>query len=125
MQSVIKRVRIRSFISVCMSGILLALTAPLAAAADSGKDAERDAMPLAEATRPRRVEASADSKTPTVLYAAFDALSTNVPSESLASRRVVNFNPPKVEATLMASIPLPSPLPQASTAPMTAKEKFG
>jgi len=111
-----------------MVTILLTLTAPLAAAADSGKDAERVATQPAEATRARRVEGSVETKVPTVLYAAFDAAldMTAAPEPASRPRTVSNIVPPRIDAMPVASIPLPSPLPpQASTAPMTAKEKFG
>lgn len=130
MRSLIPGNKMRSLLSVFSFAFLLASSASIAAAADSGNDADRDGASPRNATRARRADASsAEVKTPTVLYVAFDGAASASPEanpEPATRPRTI-----KVEASVdEAALPMPTsssfPLPpQASTAPMTAREKFG
>ncbi|HSB10991.1 MAG TPA: hypothetical protein VLM38_16000 [Blastocatellia bacterium] len=136
MLRLIPRSTARSLVAVLLAACVFALTAPRAAAADSNKDADRDASTATEASRPRRADASAnvEAKSPNVLYAAFDG-AASLPAEAAAEAAVEPASRPRSVARLVTSVneiagPIParvaSPfVPQASTAPMTAKEKFG
>jgi hypothetical protein len=128
MSRLIHRSTARSFIAALLIACLFSLAAPKAAAAegrsDSDKSAGREALSSTGAA-----SASPEAKTPRVLYVAFDAeLSTPAePAPEPASR-------PRSVAKLVASVnaatarPMPLPPPRqstvASTAPMSAGEKF-
>jgi hypothetical protein len=130
MLSMIRRSTVRSFFSVLLIASVLALSVPLACAADSGKEEGRDAASTSEASKAK--SEGAESKLPNVLNRAFEgAMSVPVnatPETASRPRRVTNHvasvteNPGPEPATL----PLPSVATRAavSTAPMTAKEKF-
>ena len=130
MPSLIHRSYFRSATAVLLIAVICALTAPVAAASDSGREAS--APSSAEASRSRTVETPARPETnmPIVLSAAFDG-ATSAPIEPApesatrprsVARLVSSFN--EVAASPLPS-PSPVPAPAASTAPVTVKEKFG
>jgi hypothetical protein len=128
MLSVILRSTARSFIAALLIACLFSLAAPKAAAAEHQSDSEKSAGREGSSST-GAASANPEAKTPRVLYVAFDAeLSTPAePAPEAASR-------PRSVAKLVASVnaagamPLPAPLPRqstvASTAPMSAGEKF-
>lgn len=132
MPSLTHRSSFRASIAGLLIAAIFALSAPVAAASDS--DREASAPSSAEASRARTVETATRSETnmPIVLSAAFDG-ATSIPVEPAPEPATR----PRSVARLVASInevaapplPLPSPspvpAPAVSTAPMTVKEKFG
>jgi hypothetical protein len=122
----IYRSAVRSSVAVLLMACLFSLTAPLARAADSNKDAAAGTTERKEDSSP-----NPEIKLPSVLYAAFEgAMSApaepsplvNAAPEPASRPRIVARLVPSINETAVASPPLPW---QASTAPMTAKEKFG
>jgi hypothetical protein len=128
MLSLIRRSTARSFIAALLIACLFSLAAPQAAAAErppgSDKSATREASSSTDAA-----SVNAEAKMPRVLYVAFDA-AMSTPAE----RAPEPTSRPRSVARLVASVnaatamPLPVPSPGqstvASTAPMTAGEKF-
>ena len=127
MLNLLHRSAVRSSMAVLLAACLFSLTAPLAAAADSNKDA---GMSTAAPERTEDSSSNPEVKLPSVLYAAFEgamivsaepSLPAAAPEPSskplILAKLVPSFN-----ETAVASPPIP---PQASTAPMTPKEKFG
>lgn len=119
----------RAFIAALLIGCLLSIAAPRAAAADRPSDSDKSAG-REDPSPVEAASANAEIKMPRVMYAAFDAPLTD-PAEAVPEPATR----PRSVARLMASVnatakplPLPSPLPPqstvASTAPMTAGEKF-
>lgn len=131
MPRLIHRSLLRSSIAVFLIAGMFALSAPVAAAADSEKETNRATPSSAEASGDRTAETAArpEAKVPSVLSAAFDG-ATNLPAEPAPEPATR----PRSVARLMASLneavgpvpsPSPMPAPAVSTAPMTVKEKFG
>lgn len=129
MLSLIRRSTARSFIAALLIACLFSLAAPKAAAAERPSDSDKSAGREGSSST-GAASANAEPKTPRVLYIAFEA-AMNTPAEPALEaasrpRRVTNL----VESVnAAAAIPLPTPSPRqstvASTAPMSAGEKFG
>lgn len=124
MLSLIRRSTARSLVAALLIACLFSLSVPLAAAADGPHDSDRSAGREGSSTSDA-ASASAEAKTPRVLYVAFEAAMNTSPEPASRPRRVANL----VESVKAAAIPLPTPSPRqstvASTAPMSAGEKFG
>lgn len=128
MLSLIRRSTARSFMAALLIACLFSLAAPKAAATERPSDSEKGAGREASSSNDG-ASANPEAKTPRVLYVAFDAAMSTPPEPAPepASR-------PRSVAKLVASVnaatamPLPMPLPRqstvASTAPMSAGEKF-
>jgi hypothetical protein len=124
----------RSITGLFLIALLFFYAVPRAAAADRPSDSEKSARSdsLAAAAEPRRegAPASAEIRTPNVLYVAFDAVGAipvePSPEPATRARRVAD----PTEPANAVPRPLPAPPPQnasgvISTAPMTVGEKFG
>lgn len=129
MLSLIRRSTARSFVAALLIACLFSLSAPIAAAADgphdSDKSAGRDAPLSSDIASP-----APDAKVPRVLYIAFeDAMSApaDPPPEPASRPRRVAKRVESVNAATAIPLPMPSPRQStvASTAPMSAGEKFG
>lgn len=135
MLRLIPRSTARSLMAALLVGSMFSLAAPKALAADGPSDPERGARREASAAagaaegRKGEAPATADTKSPNVLYVAFDGVGSlavePAPEPASISRRIGGLVK-SVDATPM---PLPQPPPQnkpgvISTAPMTAGEKF-
>lgn len=112
------RSTVRSSIAVLLIACVLSLTAPLVAAADSDKDSGSPATERKEDS-----SANPEAKAPSVLSAAFEGamVSPAANTEPESRPRIVARSLPTVTEPALATGPLGW---QASTAPMTAKEKF-
>ena len=130
MLSLISRSTARSFVAALLIACLFSLAAPKAAAAERPSDSEKNAGREASSSTDGAT-GTADATAPRVLYVAFDSGTSKSaePAAEPASR-------PRSVARMVASInaatamPMPIPTPTqsqstvASTAPMTAGEKF-
>lgn len=128
MLSLIRRSTAQSFVAAFLIAYLFSLAAPRAAAAERPSDSDKSAGREASSSS-AAASANPEAKTPRVLYVAFDAeMSTPAePALEAASRpRSVAKLVASVKAATARPMPLPSPRQStvASTAPMSAGEKF-
>jgi hypothetical protein len=120
---------LRSIVIVLLIACAFSLSAPVAAAADgpqnSDKNISRDSSVSSDGTT-----ATSEARAPRVLYAAFEHASpTEITPEPATRPRSVARLIESVKTATVRPIPLPLPSPPqstvASTAPMSAGEKFG
>ena len=124
MLSLIHRSTARSFIAALLIACLFSLAAPKAAAAERPSDSDKSAGREASSST-GAASANPEAKTPRVLYVAFDA-EMSTPAEPASRPRSVAKLVASVNAAAARPMPLPSPRQStvASTAPMSAGEKF-
>jgi len=122
-----RRSTARSIVTALLFTCLVSLCAPIAAAAGEGpqnsdKNTSRDVSTTGETT------AAPETKSPRVLYAAFEALSSTVEPALEPTTRPRSVSKLVESVNASPARPIPFPVPQqttvASTAPMSAGEKF-
>lgn len=126
MLNLIHRSAVRSSTAVLLTACLFSLTAPVAVA-----ESNKDAGTSIAAERNEASSSNPEIKLPSILYAAFEGVmivpaepspETSAAPEPASRPRIVAKLVPSFNETAVASPPKPW---QASTAPMTPKEKFG
>ena len=128
MLSLIHQSSARSLVAALVMVCLFSLAVPNAAAANTPSEPKKGAAPEPLPSG-GAATANAEPKTPRVLYAAFDATMTAAAEPALeAATRPRSVSKLVASVNAARALPLPAPLPRqstvASTAPMTAGEKF-